>query len=273
MAEKEEKKTQDMNPESAEGASNAPVVLEEIKPITVVIPYAKELAQGKELLFALRSICVNSHFPGKIVIIGDREDWFSDEVTVIPHTRVSDNPQIDTIEKLKIAIDSELVSDKFIWSNDDIYFISPVLLADIEVLKIKGILTPSSFSGAYRDNMIRTIDLLGGGEVPDFETHTPVIFEKEKLITLFEKFPELSTGGYLISSIYFNVLFPSFIPMVLDWKEDQCLLPVVSQGWDINVFNKLISKKKFLNNAESGYSENLIKRLSDLFPDKSDLEK
>lgn len=271
MEKKEEKKSQDLISDSAESNPTENRV-EEIKPFAVVIPYAKEFAQGKELMYVLRSIFANARFPGKIIIIGDKEDWFSEEVTVIPHTRISDNPQIDTIERLKVAIDSELVTDKFIWTNDDIYFVSPVLLADIEVLKVKGILTPESFNGTYRENMARTIELLGGGEIPDFETHTPVLFEKEKLITLFEKYPELSTEGYLISSIYFNVLYPDYIPMLLNWKEDQCLLPVVSQGWDINVFNKLISKKKFLNNAESGYSEVLIDRLNEMFPDKTDLE-
>ena len=50
---------------------------------TVVIPYCKEFAQGRELLFTLRSWYNNARFPANLVIIGDREDWFSEEVTVI----------------------------------------------------------------------------------------------------------------------------------------------------------------------------------------------
>lgn len=241
--------------------------------ITVVIPYVKELAQGKELLFALRSIAANIRQQCNVVIIGDREDWFEDEnLLFIEHKRVSDNPQVDVLEKLKLAIDSPMVSDSFIWSNDDIYFISPVMLADIQVLKTKGILNPAGYKGAYAENMQRTIDLLGGGDIPDFGTHTPYFFSKERLVELFEKYPELSTGGYLLSSVYFNTFFPGFVPLLLDWKTDNWVFSVVTPNPNEAKFRELVGKNKFLNNAESGYSEWLESELLAMFPDKSPFE-
>ena len=74
--------------------------------ITVVIPYCKEFAQGRGLLFALRSWQHNVRFGINIVVIGDREDWFSDEITFIEHERISDNAQVDTLAKLRIAVES-----------------------------------------------------------------------------------------------------------------------------------------------------------------------
>lgn len=86
---------------------------------------------------ALRSFDKFLRFGVNVVIIGDREEWMSDVVTVIEHECVSDNPQIDVLEKLKLAIAADEVTDKFIWSNDDIYLVAPVMLAHIEVPKIK----------------------------------------------------------------------------------------------------------------------------------------
>lgn len=115
--------------------------------VTVVIPYVKEKAQGDELRMALRSLHKFLRFGVNVVVIGDREEWMSDEVTVIEHDCVSDNPQIDVVEKLKLAIVADEVTEKFIWSNDDIYLIAPVMLAHFEVPKNKGALRPELYKG------------------------------------------------------------------------------------------------------------------------------
>lgn len=242
---------------------------------TVVIPYVKNKAQGNELKMALRSFDKFLRFGVNVVIIGDREEWMSDVVTVIEHECVSDNPQIDVLEKLKLAIAADEVTDKFIWSNDDIYLVAPVMLAHIEVPKNKGILRPELYKGIYRDNMERTVALLADFPKLDFGTHTPVVYEKQSLVDMFERFPELNTGGYLISSVYFNTLFPEFDPISsieLNWQSDNIALSIVSKQPDHKKFQELVSKKIFLNNAESGYSDFLMKYLLEMFPDKSEFE-
>ena len=160
---------------------------------TIVIPYAKDLAQGIELRMALRSIAKHIRTQINVAIIGDREPWMADDsliFTIIEHERSSDNPQVDVVEKLKLAIASPMVTDNFIWSNDDIYFVSPVTLADIEVLKAKETLNPSLFGGIYAANMQRTVDLLKNANLPtrNFATHTPVMYNKE--ISTGRKFRE-----------------------------------------------------------------------------------
>ena len=200
---------------------------------TVVIPYVKNKAQGNELKMTLRSFDKFLRFGVNVVIIGDREEWMSDVVTVIEHECVSDNPQIDVLEKLKLAIAADEVTDKFIWSNDDIYLVAPVMLAHIEVPKNKGILRPELYKGIYRDNMERTVALLADFPKLDFGTHTPVVYEKQSLVDMFERFPELNTGGYLISSVYFNTLFPEFDPISsieLNWQSDNIVYRIQATG-------------------------------------------
>lgn len=244
---------------------------------TIVIPYAKDLAQGIELRMALRSIAKHIRTQINVAIIGDREPWMADDsliFTIIEHERSSDNPQVDVVEKLKLAIASPMVTDNFIWSNDDIYFVSPVTLADIEVLKAKETLNPSLFGGIYAANMQRTVELLKNANLPtrNFATHTPVMYNKEMLVELFERFPELSAGGYLLSSIYFNYHFPNHVAQELNWPTDNWQVPVVKKEPNRVIFDAIISKKKWLNNAESGYSDFLRDTLLELFPDASPFE-
>lgn len=272
--------TQQVNESEADQTSDiassdeSPVLEKKVQDHTsVVIPYCKEFAQGRELLFALRSWYEKTCFPANLVIIGDREDWFSDEITVIEHQRTSDNPQIDTMEKLKLAIESPEVTERFIWTNDDIYLVNRISLAHIEIPKVLGDLNPKNFKGVYAENMSRTIMLLDKFGLPklNYGTHTPVIFEKFKLAEMLERFPE-AESGVLFSSLYFNSQAFSAHPVVLDWKTDQFLLPVISQNPDEQKAQELLRRKVFLNNTVSGYSAWLEKFLERMFPEPSIFE-
>lgn len=277
-----EESTTDVDQAPTESDQNAPTDATPVKILpsgvtTIVIPYAKDLAQGIELRMALRSIAKHIRTQVNVVIIGDREPWMVEDeliLTVIEHERSSDNPQIDVIEKLKLAIASPMVSDRFIWSNDDIYFVSPVTLADIEVLKAKETLNPSLFGGIYAANMQRTVDLLNNANLPirNFATHTPVMYNKEMLVELFERFPELAAGGYLLSSVYFNYHYPDHVAQELNWPTDNWQVPVVKKEPNRVMFDAIIATKKWLNNAESGYSDFLRDTLLKLFPDASPFE-
>lgn len=236
---------------------------------SVVIPYCKEFAQGKELLYTLRSWDKNCCFPADFVVIGDKEDWFSDEIHFIECPRVSDNPSVDTYHKLKVALERDLVTDDFIWTNDDIYVLQPIDLSHIQLPKVLGPLDTSKYKGFYRENMQRTIDCLKqlGASFQNYGTHTPVMFNKASWLGLISKFDEQITQGMLYTSIYFNLQQPQVTAVTLDWRKDPFLLPVVSQNPSIEVVKSLLPKM-FLNNARSGYSPWLESFLDKEFPAK-----
>lgn len=236
---------------------------------SVVIPYCKEFAQGKELLYALRSWDKNCCFPADFVVIGDKEDWFSDEIHFIECPRVSDNPSVDTYHKLKVALESDLVTDDFIWTNDDIYVLQPIDLSHIQLPKVLGPLDTSKYKGFYRENMQRTIDCLKhlGTACQNYGTHTPVMFNKASWLGLIAKLDEQITQGMLYTSIYFNLQQPQVTAVTLDWRKDPFLLPVVSQNPSTEVVKSLLPKM-FLNNARSGYSPWLESFLDKEFPAK-----
>lgn len=256
---------------------NAPKSIEPVKQkLTVVFPYFKEMAQGKELLYAMRSIGLNLREDFKVVVIGDSEDWFSDEVIHIAADRVSENPQVDTLYKLMLAIGDERVSDGFIWANDDIYTVSPTLLADIQVLTAQGKLAylPNS-TKVYEVNRNKTVELLKklGLKDHNYDTHTPFYFEKEKLVELFEKIDALNSEGLLLPSIYFNSYFGDHTPAQIDGVTGNYMLRIMSKNTNPADFQKYIVGKKFLNNAEAGYNSVLVSYLEKNFSEKSRFEK
>lgn len=244
--------------------------------LSVVIPYCKEYAQGNELLFALRSWYRNARFPFRIVVIGDAEDWMDREnLTFIECPRVSDIPSVDTLHKLRVALDSAEVTERFIWTNDDIYLMNPVSLAHIELPKVLGPLNPAAYNGHYRAAMERTIEMLTelGRPILNYGTHTPVVFGKEKLKDVLDELDEeeIAKTGLLFTSYYFNHVNTAH-PAKLDWKTDPFLLPVVSKAPNEKLVNELLANKVFMNNARSGYSPWLESFLSRRFPDKCPCE-
>lgn len=246
--------------------------------LSVVFPYLKDKAQGVELLMAMRALDCNFREDFNVIVIGDCEPWFSDEVIHIASDVVSTNPQIDTIHKLKLAIADERVSDGFVWMNDDIYMNTPVMLADIQVLTAQGKLTfiPDS-KNIYDINRNQTIQLLKliGRSIPlhNYDTHTPFFYEKEKLVSLFEDIQELSSEGLLVPSIYYNLNYSDFTPLQFDGINGHYQLRIKSKNTDKATFDKYVVGKKFLNNSELGYNKVLVDYLTATFKSKSRFEK
>ncbi len=242
--------------------------------LSVVIPYCKEYAQGNELLFAIRSWYKNARFPFHIFVIGDAEDWMDGEnVTWIDCPRVSDIPSVDTLHKLHEILTYTAVTERFIWTNDDIYLMNPVSYAHIVVPKVRGMLNPSAFSGHYRAAMERTIEMLTEAGLPllDYGTHTPVVFSKSKLKGMLPADDTKAQTGVLFTSLYFNTVNTAH-PARLDWQTDPFLLPVVTKSPNEKLVNELLRNKVFMNNANSGYSPWLESFLRRRFPEKCPAE-
>lgn len=248
--------------------------------ITIVIPYLKEKAQGSELLFAVRSIAKN--FIGanvQLVVIGDKEDWFSDQIMFIDKACIGSNPQADVVEKMKVIILDQRIGEDFIWSNDDIYFVAPTTLEDIKILKTAGLLVNEhGNTGLYNKNRALTLEALNeiGLPIRNFDTHMPFYFEKEKMMKVFESFPTLEKG-LLIASAYYNLHHSKDEPAErYDWRTDKWLLRVVSDLQSEEkkeLFRNLIRQKHFLNHSEAGFSKLLNDWLSRQFSEKCRFEK
>lgn len=260
-------------------AERAATVIPSPGKVSVVIPFISGPAQGDELLMAVRGWATNFMENFNIVVIGERQDWMNDLVHVIECKRMSDNPPIDIAHKMMLAIESDQVTEKFIWANDDQYLVSPCMLADFETLKCTGKLGEKHFgSNVYQENKKRTFDLLKklGCSTWDYSTHTPFVFHKEPLKLIIDEFKLLETA-HLIATLYYNFLFPEYVPYNLDTQNalfnDNFKVGVYRQNADFAKLKQLIPVKKVVNNSQSGWSKQFAEIMKSCYPQKSSFER
>jgi|GEM_PF-869932 len=238
----------------------------------VVIPYKKDSAAGQELLYALRAW--EENLPGcQIVIVGDREDWFSDSIIVIDAPVQSDNPQIDVAYKMLLAIADHQVPERFIWSNDDIYPVTPLHPADLELLTSEGMLQAGKLSSVYGQNKSNTIEFLTSVNAPthDYSTHTPFTFDKEDLARVIAISGATETG-MLISSLYFNLVHPDVVPLRIDGGANGGYFCKIHRNDPpYNIMKAAFYNRKFVNVNNAGYQA-ALPILQEKFPDKSRFE-
>jgi hypothetical protein len=245
------------------------------KPICIVIPYLAAKAKGDELIYAVRAW--DAFIPDvQIVIVGDKPPWSGKDLKHIPHKSESKNPQVDVAHKMMAAIASDLVPDVFIWSNDDIFTLCPVELADIVTLKSHGLLANRGrANGVYQENAKRTLEALkkqGVTEPFDYATHTPVMMEKSSLAKVIELFG-CDKEGYLVYTLYANMWFKGHRPIIT--KNDgrgSIIVSVYRPNPDFMILDKALKTCKWVNNNDAGWTA-LEPKVRTLFPDKSRFEK
>lgn len=238
----------------------------------VVIGYCKAKHTAEALLTTVRSIEEHLTADYELVVIGDSEDWFDESVIHIAHEAKVANAKLDLIHKIQVACESDLVSDKFIVAPVGTYFVSPVLIGDIETLKV---FEPRQVSAADKQAFENAIQLLTEKGYPKsdltYDCQLPVIFEKEKFVKLFVDFPEIDTLVVDIYLLYFMYYFGGYSAQKLDYKIDNVRLNIVSENPSQESFDKAIAGKKFLVPFVIG--DVVEKYLTDRYSKKCSFEK
>lgn len=155
-----------------------------------VWPYWHGGAHGDEIRFSVRS--VEKFFDGKAkcTIIGDKPPWFTGHY--IPQRRVpkrtQDRPYRDMIAKVWTMATHPEIDTDFIWMMDDIYFLKPFTLEQIQTPRAER-WRESDYNSWQRFKTASMKELTAAGRTNyDYATHMPHYVEKEKLVTLFEEF-------------------------------------------------------------------------------------
>ena len=236
------------------------------EPYLVVIPFKAGEAQGNELMLAMRGWMKHFKEQFRIVVVGDVGDLELPglegdclEIMVIPHECKTENPPLDIVSKLLSVVEN------IILTNDDIYPVNDFDVTEVKMLKADGLLTSNKKCGElYALNRGKTLKMLQEKKLPvfDYGTHLPMFFEVEKLLDVIEKY-DLKKEAMLLSSLYFNTVFPGRIPMMLDMSRDHLKVIVGRKNANLRLLREYIPKKVFVNNSVSGWSEDLEKIISE----------
>ncbi len=166
--------------------------------------------QDNELRYSLRS--VEKHLKGfrDIYIVGKSPDFLKD-VIHIPCDDGEPCKESNIKKKISRGCQEPSLSDDFLFFNDDHF-----LLQDVEASQFpfycKGdlVLTMQHLkpNNLYRRSVERTARTLSGLQLSttNFDTHTPIIYNKQKFLEVMDRYDWNSRFGYVVKSLYANTL-------------------------------------------------------------------
>lgn len=211
------------------------------KKLCVVIPYYKAVHQPMALLCAIRSLCDHLLADFKVVVIGDKEDWFSPELVHVPSSlSVVDTDSIidDAFTKVTLV---EHISDEFILMMPDTFLLTPLSVSHMLIPK-------ASESLEFNTGLPFGVDIK---QVMQYLTAMP-----DEPLTM-EICQHCSSHGR---------------PVVVDWRKNEWLLPVVSAKPNPAKFEELVDKRFFMRYSKEGWSGFLQDKLKVMYPNKSKYE-
>lgn len=182
------------------------------KGISVIIPVRDNSKNNnKELVYALRSLEKNLKGIGQVFIIGKQINGLKG----LKYIQCKDEPtskfkERNIYRKILAAIKHPEVTEDFVMLNDD-----HMLLKEFDANRLpffyKCLLeeTMANNKGDYRKSVNHTRKYLMANDKPtvDFDTHFPIIYNKEKFLSIFtHKCVNWDQPfGYVIKSLYTNM--------------------------------------------------------------------
>lgn len=167
--------------------------------IDICIPLNNRSKQNNlELRYCLRSIEKHLNDVGNVFIIGHLPEW----ITNVIHIPCEDDPRNrfrdrNIADKMIVACKDSRVSDNFLMVHDDHY-----LLEDCDAGAFQyyhcGPLVPGQ--GLYAMTKQNTISLLG--KVNNYDTHCPILFNKERFMRSVAVADWSKLYGYCMKTLY-----------------------------------------------------------------------
>jgi hypothetical protein len=162
-----------------------------------------------ELRFSLRSIEKNFADAGKIFVVGECPGWLTG-ITHIPAPDKYDNKILNAIVKYTVAASDPRIGKDFVLMNDDIFFIRKTQAHDIKFFsrgRLREMCDLHPSKGGYYYHSLRDtekrLDVMGIPNAIDFEVHSPIIFNKEKLLSVMGMVG--TAKAYAMRSCYCNL--------------------------------------------------------------------
>lgn len=238
--------------------------------IVVVIPYKSGSKNNIELIYALRSLEKNLNGFCEVFVVGDKITSLKGLNYIISKDDKSSKfKERNIYRKILAACNDERVSDNFIFTNDDIMITKQFNIEEMPFYH-KGELidTMAKNAGDYRKslNHSRKYLMKMGKTTLDYDTHFPILYNKEKFSRTFVH-SDLNWDqpyGYTIKSIYANML------EVNGEYGGDCKIQMAMTYEEIV---KKIGDKTFFSTSDGCMNADMIKYLEENYPNKSQYER
>jgi len=253
--------------------------------VDLVYPYVKD-SNWDCLQYSIRSMEENFLDLRNIWIIGDTPEWANDKLNIVSVNSYhrgnwpSDfSRNRDYCHKILTAALTSQISNLFLCASDDHYLLSPRKAEDFfdhqmirEDLNVPA--QHRDITNDWRVALWATYQkiILEGWAGMSYETHTPKLIEKEKLVRTFAHFG-YGDGKLIWHTAYFN-MFP--MPGQGHWSEISEMKVGAYKPEDINDMDKFRQSVKdgvFLNHNDTGLSEEVKEVIRERFPTPSSYEK
>lgn len=172
-----------------------------------------------ELRLSLRSLEQNAKDLESVFIVGEKPDWIKNVV----HIPVDDvyTRENNVFRKILTACKLD-ISENFLFMNDDFYMMKPFIMEDYPYF-VNGEVVCISKPSLYQMVQNKTLNELqskGIERVMDYRVHSPIVFNKEKFLTLegYYKSTKLERVGYSPRMLYGNFFVDNYI------QADDCKL-------------------------------------------------
>lgn len=243
--------------------------------VLVVIPYCSQGAQGRELEFAVAGW--RKHFKENYLIVLAGEDHpitkTGDDIVCIESERVPEKAgqyrqhldYVSCLRKVRAAFPD---SKGFIMVADDCYAVNDFDLIDVKFLKQRdddmgGDLLSSNM---WQRDKAKTKALLikEGYPTRNFTTHLPQYYEWDKLSALWDKY-DMDNQSYLMEDLYYNIYFPTRIPLQLHIDHDNLKCGVYRSNPRLNYIDRAFKKQIWITNSPVGWIPALVERLQNYY--------
>jgi hypothetical protein len=224
--------------------------------------YICRSGENEELRYSIRSV-LHSFPDAKVWLIGGKPDWYKGNYVSVEQNH---NKYTNAINNLTTLCKTEQISNSFILMNDDFFIIKKIDKIDYshggllsgkidKYVKITG-------SSLYIKKLIQTNTRLserGINKPLDYELHTPMPMERDKLLTIIKKYPSC-----LWRSMYGNIFQVGGLQM-----QD---VKVYTNRRHLSRSNEITEHSIFLSTEDQAFEGIKIKILNNLFLEPSAYE-
>jgi hypothetical protein len=213
---------------------------------------------------SLRSIEEHISNVDKIVIVGHKPEWLKD-IYHIPCEDEHPCKETNIYKKILGACQDENVSEDFLFFNDD-HFILQDFDANTFPYYYKGdlffILKKLPPYNKYSTCVHRTghtLKNLGLG-TKNFDTHTPIIYNKEKFKSIMPQYDWSERFSYVVKSLYANSLGIEGV------REPDCK---IADSPSLEEFKNRIRERKVFSIDNAAINDSLHQLFKELYPNPS----